>query len=206
MTKRLYKSRTDRMIAGVCGGLAEYFDVDPVLVRLLFLLLAFLTGIGFLIYPILWIVVPEQTSVERPPREVVRENLSKMQEDVERLGEEIHGGAKRATIPAEESSAEGTTVEEPVTEESGTRTTAEEPLPGGTVRGSSSFNTEPYYHHRRSRSDRQFVGGLILLILGVILLMQNLGIFWWVSIWRLWPLALVAIGGYMLYQRSKRRL
>src|SRR5579884_2990910 len=57
--KRLYRSRQDRMIAGVCGGLAQYFNVDPVVVRLIFLILLF-GGPGILAYLILAIVVPER--------------------------------------------------------------------------------------------------------------------------------------------------
>jgi len=58
-TKKLYRSRTDRMIAGVCGGLADFFNIDPTIVRLIFVLL-FLTGsAGFWIYIVLMIVVPE---------------------------------------------------------------------------------------------------------------------------------------------------
>ena len=58
-TKRLYRSRSQRMIAGVCGGIAEYFNTDPTWIRLLFVLLFFL-GLGTmaLIYLIMWIVVP----------------------------------------------------------------------------------------------------------------------------------------------------
>jgi len=59
MNKRLYRSKKDRMIAGVCGGLAEYFDIDPVIVRVILLILLFGAGTGFLAYVILWIVVPE---------------------------------------------------------------------------------------------------------------------------------------------------
>jgi phage shock protein PspC (stress-responsive transcriptional regulator) len=58
--KRLYRSVDDRMIAGVCGGIAEYFDIDPTLVRLLFVLGIFVTGSGlFWAYLIMMIVVPE---------------------------------------------------------------------------------------------------------------------------------------------------
>jgi phage shock protein C len=57
--KRLYRSKTDRMIGGVCGGLAEYFNVDPVIVRLLFLLGLTCVGGTLLAYVIMWIVVPE---------------------------------------------------------------------------------------------------------------------------------------------------
>ena len=59
MTKRLYRSRSDRMIAGVCGGLAEYFDIDPVIVRIIAIILLLPDGFpGFLPYVILWIIVP----------------------------------------------------------------------------------------------------------------------------------------------------
>lgn len=57
MEKRLYRSRTDKMIFGVCGGLANYFDVDPTLVRLV-VALAWLTGGGFLIYLLAGIIMP----------------------------------------------------------------------------------------------------------------------------------------------------
>ena len=58
--KRLMRSRTDRKIGGVCAGLAEYFDLDPTLVRLLWVLLVFFGGTGLLAYIILWIVLPEE--------------------------------------------------------------------------------------------------------------------------------------------------
>lgn len=58
MQPRLRRSRTEKLLAGVCGGLAEYFVIDPVIVRLIFVLGTLTTGIGFLVYPILWIVMP----------------------------------------------------------------------------------------------------------------------------------------------------
>ena len=56
--KRLVRSSTDCKIAGVCGGLADYFDVDPMIVRLVWVLLFFFAGTGGLAYIILWIVLP----------------------------------------------------------------------------------------------------------------------------------------------------
>ena len=58
--KRLYRSRKNRMIAGVCGGIAEYFDVDPTLVRLAWIFFSFAGGAGLLAYLIAWIIVPEE--------------------------------------------------------------------------------------------------------------------------------------------------
>ena len=58
--KKLYRSRSDEMIAGICGGLADYFEIDPTIIRLLFVLLLFAGTGGFWIYIILWIVMPLQ--------------------------------------------------------------------------------------------------------------------------------------------------
>jgi phage shock protein C len=58
--KKLYRSVDDRMFAGVCAGIADYFDIDPTLVRLLFALGFFVTGTGlFWIYLIMMVIVPE---------------------------------------------------------------------------------------------------------------------------------------------------
>ena len=56
--KRLYRSRDERMIWGVCGGIAKYFDVDPTVVRVIAVLTLFLGLIGLIIYPMLTIVTP----------------------------------------------------------------------------------------------------------------------------------------------------
>jgi len=55
---KLYRSRKERMIAGVCGGLAEHFNMDPTWIRLLFILFFFAGGCAFLIYIIMWLIVP----------------------------------------------------------------------------------------------------------------------------------------------------
>jgi len=56
--KRLMRSSTDKKVGGVCAGLADYFDLDPTLVRIVWLLAIFFAGTGFLIYIILWIALP----------------------------------------------------------------------------------------------------------------------------------------------------
>jgi phage shock protein C len=59
-TRRLYRSRTNRKLAGVCGGLAQYFNTDATLIRVLFVVLALLGGPGLVIYLLMWILVPEE--------------------------------------------------------------------------------------------------------------------------------------------------
>ncbi len=77
MNKKLYRSSKDRMLGGVAAGLAEYFSIDPTLVRVLFVVTLFLGGTGILAYIVLWIVVPEEpikfpnteTASEKPETE-----------------------------------------------------------------------------------------------------------------------------------------
>lgn len=58
--RKIYRSRTKRMLGGVCGGLGEYLNVDPTIIRLIFVVLFFGGGSGGLIYLIMWILVPEE--------------------------------------------------------------------------------------------------------------------------------------------------
>jgi len=57
--KRLYRQPKDKMIGGICTGMGEYFDIDPVIVRVLFVIALFLGTMGFWLYMILWIIVPK---------------------------------------------------------------------------------------------------------------------------------------------------
>lgn len=65
-SKPLYRSETNVMVGGVCAGLAEYFSVDPTLIRLLFVLFTVFQGSGVLAYIILWIVLPQGSKVSTP--------------------------------------------------------------------------------------------------------------------------------------------
>lgn len=64
---RLVRPRLGRKVAGVCLGVAEYFDLDVTLVRLVWLLVAVMTGIGVLSYPVAWIVMPEEPALAQLP-------------------------------------------------------------------------------------------------------------------------------------------
>ena len=61
-SKRLYRIREGRVVAGVCAGIAAYFGIDPTLVRLLFALFTIFGGAGVLLYLVAWIVIPEEDS------------------------------------------------------------------------------------------------------------------------------------------------
>jgi len=89
MKKGLYRSRSDRMIWGVCGGLAEYFNIDPTIVRVIAVLLIFANGLGILAYLILAIVVPLESSRQAAPKDTIKENVEEIKETVTELGREI---------------------------------------------------------------------------------------------------------------------
>ncbi len=84
-TKKLYRSKTDRVIFGVCGGLGEYFEVDSLILRILFILLTFTGGSGIIIYIILAIIIPDGEGHKLNGKEAVNEIQGKTQD----LAEEI---------------------------------------------------------------------------------------------------------------------
>jgi phage shock protein PspC (stress-responsive transcriptional regulator) len=62
MAEKLYRSRTDRKISGVCGGLAKYFDMDPIIVRVIAVVSIFVTGVSIIAYIVMAIIVPLESS------------------------------------------------------------------------------------------------------------------------------------------------
>lgn len=83
-TKRILRSRHDRIVAGVAGGLASYLNVDPLFVRLGFVVLGLFQGFGLIIYALLWLLLPNEDSLTSEARDQVRENVSEMRSTVER--------------------------------------------------------------------------------------------------------------------------
>jgi len=63
MDKKLYRSDTNKVISGVCGGLGDYFDIDPVLVRVITVILALAHGVAIVAYVVAWIIVPKRESL-----------------------------------------------------------------------------------------------------------------------------------------------
>jgi phage shock protein PspC (stress-responsive transcriptional regulator) len=86
---RLTRSRTDRVLGGVCGGLGAYFKIDPLLVRIFFILLALGNGIGVAIYLLLWILVPPEGSTAVSTDQTIRTGASEIAGRAEEIGEGV---------------------------------------------------------------------------------------------------------------------
>jgi len=156
MDKKLYRSRKDYMIAGVCGGIAEYFDIDSTLVRLLTVLVVLIGGAGVVAYIIAWIVIPKN------PEQVSDEAF----EEREDIKEKIKKGAKDVIEEVKE-----------------------------------HFESEgPNY---KSEKNRRIFGGIIVIVIGLIFLLNSL--FPWVGWGRLWPLILIAVGITIMIKAFKKR-
>lgn len=89
MEKRLYRSRTDQMLGGVCGGLGGYLKVDANIVRLLFVLLALGSGFGVMLYLVLWVIIPYEGAGEAGAAEAARSGADEVAERVRALGEDV---------------------------------------------------------------------------------------------------------------------
>ena len=160
MEKRLYRSRTDRVIWGVCGGLAKYFDIDPVIVRVIAVLLIFANGIGILAYIIMAIIVPLEGSKVATPRESIKENIEDIKESASKVGGEI-----RSTFESKKGEPE---------------------------------NIEAVQYRRRT-----FVG-IIIVVIGIVLLLGTLGLFWWFH-WGIFVAAVILIIGLFIILTALRR-
>ena len=94
LRRRLYRDADSRVLGGVCSGMAAYFNIDVVILRIIFVLLFFLSGTGFLIYIVLWVVVPRAKTtaqkLEMKGKEATVSNIEKtIREDVNEVSENI---------------------------------------------------------------------------------------------------------------------
>jgi len=171
----MYRSRTDRMVGGVSAGLADYFNVDPAVVRLLWVAAAIISG-GTLVlaYLALWAVVPQQP--------VPRLRLRAAPSDAPAVS------AGGQVDPSEEGSlaADERTVD--------LVATAAEPDPWHM---NDPERADPGYQDRRN------LAAILLIGLGLLFLANNFGVFRWFNWSMYWPLVLIAIGALLLYNRIR---
>ncbi len=184
---RLYRSRTDKVIAGVCGGLGEYIGVDPVLVRLFFVVLAVADGVGLLIYIIMMIAVPERPR-EAPASAVAREGVP----------EKADAGALAAAVAHEAVSDEADAEARLRAVGEDLRESAER-MADRARAWSGSLETGD-----ATARNSLFLGGSLVLI-GLLFLLRNLDILWldWLRLNTLWPLLLILAGVALLWRNFR---
>ena len=178
--KRLFRSRTQSIIGGVAGGLAEYFEVDVVLVRLLWVLAAFVGGGGVLAYIIAWIIIPEEplaAPTQKPGKKPAREPSE----------ETPH----QASMLSEDAKKDGILEEGPGQED---LTAHEDP---GQLDDDYQKNEEEHRARRRRNA------GLLLIGLGIIFLARQVlpAYFFQFS----WPLLLILLGLFFLMRDRREK-
>lgn len=175
----------DRILGGVCSGLAEGFHVDPMWVRIVFVVLVFLQGVGLFLYIVLWLVLPER--VEGGAR---RSGFDSMMADVNRVWGELRnqfGGTASRVSP-------GPAAPQPA---------SPQPSPGAAAPTAEQATAAPAVTSQRSRGLRNpsVLVGVVLVAIGVIVLGNNVGIINWSVVW---PAALITIGIVILVRNMER--
>ncbi len=184
MNRRLYRSRTDSVIGGVAGGVAEYLDVDPSIVRIVWAVLAIVTGGIFLVlYIVMWIVVPEGTSGPAAP---YQPGPGAMPGWTPPEGTTAPPAADGSAMPAADDA------DAPAREDNG----ATSPWSAAPAGGYAAPE------HRRG-SGGAMIFGLVLVLLGAWFLIDEYvpGL----DSDLLWPIALVVIGLALLFISMRRR-
>ena len=80
--KRLYRSSDQKMFLGVCGGLGEYFDVDPTIIRAIFVVTTLLVGTSIAVYAVLALIMPSEASLEVDPRTAAQNTINEASDEI----------------------------------------------------------------------------------------------------------------------------
>ena len=180
--QRFYRSQ-NRILGGVCAGLAEGLHVDPLWVRIVFLLLVFLQGVGLFLYVVLWLVMPERLEGGGQ-----RNGFDAMTADLGRIWSEFQhqlGSPSQPPVPAP--------VQPP----------AAAPSPDPAAPASAPVVPMPPQGHPRGMwQNPTVVFGVILVVIGLALLGGNVGIINWSVVW---PAALITVGIVILVRNFERR-
>lgn len=186
---QLVRSQTDKMIGGVCGGLGRYFEIDPVIVRLLFVLLGF-AGPGVPLYFVLWLVMPSPKRIGAPTGQPSPSDPTSYRYDPY-TGQPINQSAARVGEPAQPTyTSTGPTIDLE-------RGVQQQPVTPPPATGWQAPPVTPQpVRQPATRDQRRTQLGWVLLGIGVLVMaaeMEVAGL--------LLPVILIA-GGYMLYKRS----
>jgi len=174
--QRFFRS-SDRILGGVCAGLAEEFHVDALWVRIAFLFLVFLQGLGLFIYVVLWLLVPERLEGGGQ-----RSGFDAMMVDVKRIWGELKQQLGNPTRPAVSPSGGAPT--------SAPTPTDSPPHSGGPAAARAGWR------------DPTLLFGVILVIIGLAFLGNSIGIINWSVVW---PAGLITLGIVIMVRNLERR-
>jgi phage shock protein PspC (stress-responsive transcriptional regulator) len=197
MTRTLYRSRTDRMLLGVCGGLGAYWGIDPTVVRVLAVLLAWMSaGAAFIVYFVLAVLVPEEPAMPQgtasyawPQSAATGGGDAAMTDDnvgdtTPQPGTEPQPAPPEPTPPPAEAPAPP-----PVQPPSYVA-----PPPAAPPQWEQPASTP-----ERHRTSGGITGGVILIVVGLLFLAEQFipGL----NVWRFWPVILIVIGLSIILRR-----
>lgn len=188
--QRFYRG-SDRIVGGVCSGLAEGLHVDPIWVRLAFVVLAFAQGIGVVVYVVLWVIMPERAT-DRPAG---RTAFDSMGDDLKRAWADLRrqfGGGPPTSPPGNATAAPAppAVATDPNAAPPPHTTQVVPPPP------SASGPSRPALHNQ------SLILGVILVLIGLAFLASNTGLVNWSQIW---PIVLIALGIVLLARNLERR-
>jgi phage shock protein PspC (stress-responsive transcriptional regulator) len=187
--KKLYRSQKDKMLAGVCGGLGDYFAVDSTLIRLAFVLATFFGGFGLFAYIVMALVVPEEGTEHTPfSKETVKKNAEDFKDRMETMASDIKKEAEDAKSKnVDEKDGDLKDKSETIRDDA---REFHRQWRHDMREGMREWRAAHPHYHQRNR----YWLGLVILIIGIMFLLGNFNYFGFAFIWKLWPLVLVAIG------------
>ncbi|MDD5750880.1 MAG: PspC domain-containing protein [Candidatus Pacebacteria bacterium] len=175
--RKLYRSRHERIIAGVAGGLSEYFSVDPVLIRIIFVALALVHGLGILIYIVFMLIIPNEEGGD--VAEKIASFSTGFKKGEEKLAGKIKEWAKKAE--ADKKPAQAADKDAPADKES--------PVSGANESGGWF-------------KDKKRVVGLAVALVGLVSLLNGLFDVSWFRWDIFWPIALIIVGLYLVARKT----
>ena len=192
MQSRLMRSRRDAVIAGVCGGLGEYFNIDPVIVRLIFVLATLTSGIGFVLYPVLWLIMPKAPPGMPPAFPDTAQHTGNSGAVFTRQASEAqYARQARYGETSAYSSSRGTVFADAPPEPPNTGQTIDLRLDPSMAPLSPPSAPAPV--HRRRRLNW---AGIVLIGLGLIFLAEQFGI----DTDIVFPLLMIVVGGVLIFR------
>ena len=161
MKRTLHRVERGRIIAGVCQGLGEYLGIDALVVRIVFVFLSLLNGVGLPLYLLAWLFIPKSEATYATQGEMVRHNAEEIGQRARDLGMQARS----------------------------------------TLGGQPTVNPWEGTEHP---NNALLIGGIVLVSVGALMLMNSLGLLRWFSLARMLPVALIAVGALILLNNLRK--